>query len=942
MSIRRKSFLIVAVTLFITISLLFVTTYLILTRSYQAIEDNMAKVSAERVLLTLNSTTTYLKNTSADWAYWDESYQFVQDQNSEYIIDNLSLNSMLSLDISFIGFLDVNGELVHSNAFDVESGEVSKLTSPPEQWIKQYPNLYNCSVHPTQESGILRLPEGPMIIVATPIFPSDLSGPCMGTLLVGRLLESNFLSELSRQTDSHVTVLGFDSILPNPALKTVLADLNNNNFITTQILNPQSIGGFSLLKDPSDKPVYLLQVETLRTISQQGRTTLLYFFWMLAILAIISTITFYFLINRILLTRIRNLHLDLSTIIQSRNPENRLPVDEGKDEISTLVKYINSTLDTLEDVQASYKILVENQEEGLVIVDEKENVLFSNPAANKFFGIKGGSLVGRNILSFLNWTDAARVRSETRERTTGVKGQYDIKVDLEDEPTKILQVSAAPRFDHQGKYIGSYAVFRDVTEVKLAREELETSERKFRSLVEQSRLGIFLLDLEGHIAEWNKALELLTAIKKEDVLGRPFQEIPFWITSGDGRLELVKEKMPQLQNFMVKNKSQKYFDKIIEINYQLSPEKQLVAELSLFPVRTDGSNQIGGIINDITEQKRMEKLQLEQRVFLEALRDTSEALNSNLDFESLLDRILVNADKVIPSDTGIILLLEEDMLKIVRTRGYAERGFTDSTDFEPFPISNMKNMLWMRETGKPIAIPDTSAYQGWKALPINNWVKSYIGMPLRVRQRTIGFLSLFSETPGFYTEDHAERLVAFASQTATAIENARLYSEVQQKADTDELTGLRNRRSLFELGSREVERAIRFNRPLSVLMIDLDYFKQINDSFGHPVGDRLLVKLAEQFRHKLRNVDLVGRYGGDEFIAILPENTIQVAEEIAHRLLSAIESVSIETAQGKATISASIGIAELNDEVTTLSALIERADRALYDAKESGRSRVVS
>jgi diguanylate cyclase (GGDEF)-like protein len=214
-------------------------------------------------------------------------------------------------------------------------------------------------------------------------------------------------------------------------------------------------------------------------------------------------------------------------------------------------------------------------------------------------------------------------------------------------------------------------------------------------------------------------------------------------------------------------------------------------------------------------------------------------------------------------------------------------------------------------------------------------------MPLRVRQRTIGFLSLFSETRGFYTEEHAERLVAFASQTATAIENARLYSEVQQKADTDELTGLRNRRSLFELGSREVERAVRFKRPLSVLMIDLDYFKQVNDSFGHQVGDRMLVALAELFRHKLRNVDLIGRYGGDEFIAILPESAIRQSEEIAHRLLSGIESLSIETAQGMAKVSACIGIAEITDAVVTLPALIEQADRALYHAKEAGRSRVV-
>ncbi len=848
---------------------------------------------------------------------------------------------LTSLDISFMGFLDASGNLIHYEAVDSERGEAFRFQKTPDQWLVQYPELLRCSVQPTQESGVLNLPEGPMMIVATHIFQSDMSGPCMGTLLIGRFLDGDSLAEISRLTDTHVTILSFDSVLANPGLRRVLTDLNNDRSVPTLITSEQAIQGYSLLVDPSGKPVYMLQAEIPRTVTQQGKSTLFYFLWVLVFLGIVIIIATFLFINRFLLNRIHNLNKDLSNIIQTRKPESRLITDRSNDEISTLVQSINSTLDTLEEVQSSYRILVENQEEGLVIVDEKENVLFSNPAANKFYGIKEGSLVGRNILSFLSWTDAARVRSQTRERTTGLKGQYEITVKLPNAPTKILQVSAAPRFDHQSKYIGSYAVFRDVTEVKQAREELETSERKFRSLVEQSRLGVFLLDGEGNIIEWNKALELLTSIKKEDILGHPFHEVPFWVAEEDRKLELVKEKLPHLINFMEKGKIENYFNKTVEINYPITPDQQIIAELSLFPVRTDGNHQIGGIINDITEQKRMEKAELDQRVFLEALRDTSEALNSDLDFESLLDRILVNAGKVIPSDSGVISLLEGDMLRIVRSRGYVERGLSDLTDYPPFTMTNLQNMLWMIETGKPLAIPDTSDYPGWRPLPINEWVQSYIGMPIRVRQRTIGFLSLFSETRGFYKEEDAERLVAFASQTATAIENARLYSEVQQKADTDELTALRNRRSLFELGSREVERAVRFKRPLSVLMIDLDYFKQVNDNFGHQVGDRMLVALADLFRRKLRNVDLIGRYGGDEFIAILPESTIHQSKEIANRLLSGIESLNIETAQGMAKVSACIGITELSDEMATLPALIEQADRALYHAKETGRSRVV-
>ena len=337
----------------------------------------------------------------------------------------------------------------------------------------------------------------------------------------------------------------------------------------------------------------------------------------------------------------------------------------------------------------------------------------------------------------------------------------------------------------------------------------------------------------------------------------------------------------------------------------------------------------------------MEVAEKEQRIFIEALRDTSEALNSVLDFDSLLERILINADRVVPSDAGAILMLENGYLRVVRSRGYVERGMQDLSDTPAFPISDMVNMVQMADTGQPLAIPDTATFSGWHPLPGNKWVRSYIGMPLSFRDRTIGFLSLFNGTPGFYTLDHAERLKAFASQTATAIENARLYAELLQKADTDGLTGLRNRRSFFELGAREVERAIRFQHPLSALMIDLDYFKQVNDTFGHPVGDRLVMAIADQFRSKLRNVDLVARYGGDEFVALLPENDLTSSMEVAKRLKSAIEGAYVETAHGKAHVGVSIGVAELNENVHNLSALIESADRALYHAKQYGRSRVV-
>ena len=361
-----------------------------------------------------------------------------------------------------------------------------------------------------------------------------------------------------------------------------------------------------------------------------------------------------------------------------------------------------------------------------------------------------------------------------------------------------------------------------------------------------------------------------------------------------------------------------------------------------FPIITEKGVMIGGIFYDKTERRLLERAEKDQRTFIEALLDTSEVLNSTLDMDKLMDKILENTDRVLQSDTGAILLLENGYLKVVRSRGYIEKGLHDITLNPPFLLSERPNMNRMYETGQPIAIPDTSINQGWNPLPENRWVKSYIGVPLKVHGQVIGFISLFSGTVNFYSIKDAERLKPFANQAAIALDNARLYSETQLKADTDELTGLKNRRSFFEMGSREIERAIRFKHPLAALMIDLDNFKDVNDNFGHPVGDRLLKELAEVFKSKLRNVDLIARYGGDEFIVLLPENDTNAATDVADRICHSIMKIRIETAQGKAKVTASIGVASMDKGMTSLSSLIEQADRALYNAKKFGKNRVVS
>jgi diguanylate cyclase (GGDEF)-like protein len=219
---------------------------------------------------------------------------------------------------------------------------------------------------------------------------------------------------------------------------------------------------------------------------------------------------------------------------------------------------------------------------------------------------------------------------------------------------------------------------------------------------------------------------------------------------------------------------------------------------------------------------------------------------------------------------------------------------------------------------------------------------SAIIAPLLLGDDVLGAISLESYRPHAFTQSDLQLLVSFAATATTAIHNAQLHGEVQKQAITDTLTGLYNRRGFFELGRREVERALRFGRPLTAIMLDIDYFKNVNDLYGHLVGDRVLIGLAGRLMQELRQIDLVGRYGGDEFVALLPETDLANAVSVAERLRKVAAGVTIASASAPVKISLSAGVAALNPESKDLNSLLQRADQALYEAKRAGRDQVVS
>lgn len=217
--------------------------------------------------------------------------------------------------------------------------------------------------------------------------------------------------------------------------------------------------------------------------------------------------------------------------------------------------------------------------------------------------------------------------------------------------------------------------------------------------------------------------------------------------------------------------------------------------------------------------------------------------------------------------------------------------------------------------------------------------QSMIVVPLNIGTNTIGVLTTQSYQTHAYTKSDRETLELLASNVAIAIENARLFAEVQYLAVTDPLTLLYNRRKFEEMAEREFKRSRRYQRPLCVAMIDLDQFKQVNDTYGHNVGDQALVSLASLARNSLRTIDVLARYGGEEFIMLLPETHIHEAKKTVERLRIDCQETDFSTSQGSISLTISIGLAELDPTCETQEELIKRADQALYISKQTGRNK---
>ena len=324
-----------------------------------------------------------------------------------------------------------------------------------------------------------------------------------------------------------------------------------------------------------------------------------------------------------------------------------------------------------------------------------------------------------------------------------------------------------------------------------------------------------------------------------------------------------------------------------------------------------------------TLQQQLEHMQGDLHEALErakgsALADPLAEIGSSIDLDEVLARTL-SASVALPSVEAAILS--------VRAGGERPVLATDG--------------LARADAEKALAEHERDPLHGERLVAADEAGESRVGLalPLTGGGETFGVLAAFAAGDGEEIEERDVRaLERLVRRAAPALDNARRFREARRLADLDALTGLHNRRLFHEVLGREVARASRYERPLALLVLDLDRFKAINDRFGHLAGDGVLAELGERLQRVVRSADIPCRIGGEEFAVILPEATLADANGLYERLREAISSGPVGSAPR---LSLSAGIAELEDGEETLS-FFERADGALYEAKRAGRGRIVA
>jgi diguanylate cyclase (GGDEF)-like protein len=329
---------------------------------------------------------------------------------------------------------------------------------------------------------------------------------------------------------------------------------------------------------------------------------------------------------------------------------------------------------------------------------------------------------------------------------------------------------------------------------------------------------------------------------------------------------------------------------------------------------------------------------------LDFFEDVSKTLTSALELNEVLGTIMKKAKKLIKAETWSVLLLDEEKGELVIEKTTGKKEGRKKVRKERLKVGE-GIAGWVAREQVPVVVPDVSKdprFRGRSDTEAGFRTKSIMCVPIRNKGTLLGVLEVVNKTTGEpFTKEDLDLVLRIVDHAALAIERSSLYQKMEEMSITDDLTKLFNSRYLNRTLEIEITRANRHHMSLSLIFMDVDHFKLVNDNYGHLVGSKLLVEMGQLLLKSLRTVDIVARYGGDEFVIVLPQTAPKSAIQIAERIRKSIEhNVFLKKVGYSFKMTASFGVASYPESAKSKEELLKLADEAMYRVKNQTRNGV--
>jgi diguanylate cyclase (GGDEF)-like protein/PAS domain S-box-containing protein len=477
-----------------------------------------------------------------------------------------------------------------------------------------------------------------------------------------------------------------------------------------------------------------------------------------------------------------------------------------------------------------------------------------------------------------------------------------------------VKISRADEFGQLSRSLQEIASF-----LAKAKTDLEKSKIYYHAIMEASNDAILVLDPNNrwHITEANLRSQKITGFSQSELLSKSVKNL------------FPTNEWPQLQRFYhkVKETGSASLDNLI---LQTKNGNQVWVETQASLVKHHNGQVVQQTIRDITEKKRKYILSEKEIAFIHEL---NRVLPLFQDLDKVIQKIIASLVDTLRFHAFSLVLMEERKALvwvsekprkrfISQVQGKVSAILKEMSD----PASRADQDQIEFSVHHQAGIPSTNKFK----------IRSQMILPLAVGH---GLIGLFSVNEDAFSKEDLSLFSTLVSGISSIYIAYKSYCQVQKLSVTDPLTNLINRRKFFEELEKEANRCRRYKHPLSLIMLDIDHFKKVNDTFGHQFGDKVLCHIAEILRTNTRRTDTVARYGGEEFIILLPETPLVGGGEVAERIRQATAKSVICDNLNNIAVTVSLGVTNFSLE-DNIDSFVKRADQALYKAKDAGRNAV--